>query len=63
MASSGLSSLAETHIDDPAQPPEHLRPKASPLSTHDTSGIGWHMQDLEALAKNVEAVGYLLPPG
>jgi hypothetical protein len=28
----------------------------SPPATHDTSRIGWHMPDLQAFAKNVEAV-------
>jgi hypothetical protein len=63
MAFSGLSSFADTNTKDPTQPLpclEHLDPKALPLATHDTSRIGWHMRDLEALAKNVEAACYFL---
>lgn len=30
----------------------------SPPKTHDTSRIGWHMQDLECLSKYIETVSY-----
>lgn len=39
---------------------DKLNAEASLFPTHDTSKIGWHMRGLEAFAKNVEAVCYLL---
>jgi len=32
-----------------------------PPKTHDTSRIGWHMKDLEYLAKNIESVSCHCP--
>jgi hypothetical protein len=63
----GESSLAETSPKVPEQShvvnvaaQDRFNAEASLFPTHDTSKIGWHMRGLEAFAKNVEAVCYLL---
>jgi hypothetical protein len=49
-----------THKEDLTRSPEGFSSSrsSSPPATHDTSRIGWHMPDLQALAKNIDAVRY-----
>lgn len=59
ISSSGMGMAGTIEASAEYSPAIHecsLEPPASPCVTHDTSRIGWHMQDLEALTVNLEAV-------